>query len=99
MNELIVLPDVWVPVVAAFIPLLTAFAVKREGSSATRALVAAVAVVILAVVEQITANDFTLEGLVSTGLIAAITQATWYLTIFKPLFNVNERAPDTVSFL
>ncbi|MBT8213345.1 MAG: hypothetical protein KJN71_09380 [Acidimicrobiia bacterium] len=99
MDSVIVLPDVWVPVVAAFIPLLTAFAVKREGSNAMRALFAAIAVVVLSVVEQITANDFTLEGLVSTGLIAAVTQATWYVTVYKPLLNVNERAPDTVSFL
>lgn len=100
MDSVIVLPDVWVVVVSAFIPLFTSLSVKQEGANSVRALVAAVAVIVLTLVEQITVADgFTLAGLLSTGLVAAVTQATWYVTVYKPIFNINDRAPDTVSFL
>lgn len=95
MSEVIVIPDVWLGVIAALIPLLTALTVKSTSSNNVRAAVAAVATVILAVVEQVVANSFTIEGLLSTFGVAMIVQLTAYVALWKPLVNVNEKAPDT----
>lgn len=97
MNELIVLPEIWVGVIAFLIPLATALSTKYAGSTAKKALVAGALVIAVAVLEQATADAFTWEGLLTTALIAGITQVTAYVGFWKPIVDVNARALPEVG--
>lgn len=97
MDTAIVLPDVWVPLVAALIPLLTA-AVVRGGRSRNpaRALVALGAAGLVAALSALVdAGDATVGSAVSAFLTAVVVQFTSYQAGWKPLAQVNERVlPD-----
>lgn len=97
MDSVIALPELWVPVVAAFIPILTALAVKAENGTAVRAAIAIAASAILAVVEQVTADDASVEALIATFAIVVITQVAFYASVWKPLVNVNDRVAPGVG--
>ena len=90
--------SVWVPILAVFIPVLTALAVKPEGSSTIRAGIAIVAACALAVVDQIVnAPDFTVSGLVVVAITALVVQVGAYLSFWKPLADINNTAVPSVG--
>jgi hypothetical protein len=97
MDGHIVLPDIWVAVIAALIPLLSSLAVRPEGSNLQRAAVAFVAAAVLAVVNQLVDDQAdTWESLLSAFAVAVIAQATAYITLWKNL-GANDRIAPTVG--
>lgn len=90
--------EIWLPVLSALIPILTALAVKSSGDSHLRALIAAGAAVVLAVIHEVTeAPSFTIEGLVVVAITALVVQVGTYLSVWKPLANVNETVLPNVG--
>lgn len=89
------LPDVWVPLIAAFIPLLTAAAARSEADNNVRALVAIGAAGLLAVAERLVdGSGGSLEELLVAFGVAFVAQLTAYVGVWK-LFAVNDRIlPD-----
>ena len=86
----LVLPEVWLPAVAAFIPVLSAFAVSQDGTNRQRAAIAVIASGALAATETIVSgNTFTLEQLAISGLTAIVTQLALYASLWGPIVNVN----------
>lgn len=91
--------SVWVPVFSALIPILSALAVKQDGSSFWRAVIAVVAATLLAVVDQVVnaPDGLTLSGLIVTAITALVLQVGMYLSVWKPLVNINDTALPTVG--
>lgn len=98
MDTSLVLPEVWVPVVAAFVPILSALAVKPEGSNWVRAAISIAAVAVLAVVTQVTDSvpGDTVEGLVSTFLVSLVTAISSYTALWQHL-GVNSTVAPRVG--
>ena len=97
MDSVIILPDLWVPVVSPLIVILTALLVRAEGSHGVRQIVALVLSAGIAVLEQITsAPEFTIEGLLSTFIVAFLSQLGVYLGT-KRVIDVNSRIAPTVG--
>lgn len=90
-------PELWIAAVAAIIPLLTALAVRKEGTNATRALIAVAASATLAVVETAIGDGATVEGYLSTFVTVLITQLVSYSAVLAPLFRINETVFPTVG--
>lgn len=91
MDQTFQLPELWVPVVAAFIPLLAALAVKADGASAVRALIAIVATGVLAVVHALTdAQPDTWETLLATFATATVSMLASYEAVWTHL-GINRR--------
>ncbi len=89
------LPDLWVPAVAALIPLLTAAAVRQDGSNRTRALVAVGATALLAIVSVATGDGATVEQYAATFTTALVTELAAYMALWSPIFEVNDKVlPD-----
>ena len=89
MGSTIVLPDLWVPVLAPVIVILTALIAQSEASNGVRQLIAIVLSAGIAVLEQLTsAPEFTIEGLLSTFVVAFLTQLGAYLGT-KRIIDVN----------
>lgn len=72
------LPQAWMLVVSALIPLVVSAATAPTASNKLRQQLALAAVAVVAVLEQITADSFTLEGLIVAATVAAVTQLTAY---------------------
>ena len=90
--------EIWLPIAAAFVPLLTALAVKSSATSTVRAAVAGAASVALAVIHELTeAPDFTVSGLVVVALTALVVQVGTYIAAWKPFADVNEKVAPTVG--
>lgn len=91
MDDVFQLPELWVPVAAAFIPLLSALAVKADGASAVRALIAIAATGVLAVVNVLVDDTpDTWESLLATFLTAAVTMLASYEAVWQHL-GINHR--------
>ena len=84
------IPDLWVAAVAAIIPLISAFAVRKEGANATRALIAVAASAVLAVVETAIGDGATLEAYASLFVTVLVTQFVSYAAVLGPLLNIND---------
>ena len=79
--------EIWLPVLAALVPVLTALSVKPAAGSHLRA-----------VIHELTeAASFTIEGLVIVAITALVVQVGTYLSVWKPLANVNETVLPTVG--
>ena len=78
LAEPMALPQAWMLIVSALIPLVVSAATAPTASNKLRQQLALAAVAVVAVLEQITADSFTLEGLIVAGVVAAVTQLTAY---------------------
>lgn len=91
-DQPVQIPDVWMPLAAALLPILSGLAVRSDGQNWIRALIALVASGVLAVVE--TLNDGqpdTWETLAVTFLIAVVTFVGSYEGLMRHL-GVNRLA-------
>ena len=79
MTELIVLPQTWLLPVSMLIPLIVAAASKAEAPSSVRQAIAIMSAIAVAILEQVTAASFTLEGLLVSAVLAFLTQLGAYL--------------------
>lgn len=98
MDTVVMLPEVWVPVVAAFVPILSSLAVKPEGSNAARAVIAVIAVAVLAVVTELTDSvpGDTVEALVSTFFVSLVSAVSSYAAFWKHL-GINHKVAPRVG--
>ena len=102
MTEVIALPEVVYQILAVFIPVLTAYAVRTDSSNTKRVVVAVIASGALAVVQQITTDaGFTIEGLLSTFIVIVLIEVGFYASIWKHAIpgGINAVASDKVSIL
>ncbi len=90
MTELITLPEVWVLPIGAIISLLVGLGTPADAENKTRALIAVVASAGVAVLEQIIAESFTVQGLGTTFATVFVTQLVAYVGAWTH-FNVNDR--------
>ena len=92
MDDLIVIPEVWVPLAAAFIPLLAAAAVRPEGANVLRAAAAIIAAGGLAALEAVLDGDpDTFASIVSTFGTSVVAALTAYHAFWAHL-GVNTKA-------
>lgn len=97
MSDPVVLPEFWVVLIAAFLPLLASLAVKPEGASWVRAAIAASAAIVLAVVQVLTDDQpDTWQSLLTIAGTALGTQLTAYLAVFQH-FHINERVAPNIG--
>ena len=92
MTDPIAIPEMWVPLIAALIPLIAAFAVKPAGSNLARAAVALIAAGVLAAVEALVDGDpDTTASILSVFGTAVITALTAYHAFWAHL-RINSKA-------
>ena len=91
LTDPILLPPLWVSLVAVFIPVLTAAASHHQADNNTRAGISLLASGTLAVVSVATSgNPFTFEELYVTFGVAVVTTLATYLTWWGRL-DINDR--------
>ena len=91
MNEVVMLPEVWLVLVSTgIVPLLTAALTKAQSSGPRHAAVAAVLAAVLAVINQVQAEGATVEMLIVTFLTSLLLAAGAYVAAWQPL-GVNEK--------
>ena len=103
MNTMIQIPELWVPIVSTFIPLLAALSVKRTPEIADpsrenfyRAAVAITASGVVAIAETLTdgmAGD-TVNSILSSFFLAVATQLVFYMSLWRNL-DINDKALPT----
>lgn len=96
-SDTIVMPDAWVIALTPAIPVLSAFAVKREGSNQQRAIIAIVASVMIAGWSVLTQDGgATGPALIGALLTTLIGQAGSYQMLQGVLgdIDLNDLAPS-----
>lgn len=99
MNTIIEVSELWVPFLAALIPGLVAFATAPTSGNRKRALLAFAASGGIAVLEQLIDGAVSVEGLLSTFLIAFVSQFTAYQAAWKPIIDANSRIAPNVALI
>ena len=92
MDQTIIIPDLWVPIVAGpLIVILTGLFSAAQAGDNVRQVIAIVLAGVTAVVEQLaSAEEFTVEGLLATFVLALGSQLVAYLST-KRIIDVNSR--------
>lgn len=94
----VVIPELWVPIVALFIPVFTAVVTRyRADSRLLQALVAVIASGVLAVISAVTDDvpGDTVQSLAIAFLTVFIPQLAAYIGFWQPVVQVNERLAPT----
>lgn len=90
MDTIVMLPEVWLVLVSTgLIPLLTAMLTKAQSSSGKHAGVAALLAAVLAVINQVQAEEASVEMLVVTFITSLLLAAGSYVAAWQPL-NIND---------
>ena len=94
MDQVIVLPELWVLPVAALIPVLVALAFKASTGSGPRQILALVLTGVVSVVEQLISDGGSIESFIATFVLVMLTQLGTYLSTNKTLLLNQRVAPE-----